>query len=61
MSIKAPDEFSFNICWCVQLKENKQLGIESYDFNMFMQEYLPITLSGSLVDHVVSVLSYVLF
>lgn len=55
-SIKPPDEYSSNISRCVQLNERKLIGLRSYDCHMLMQEYLPITLRGTLPDHVSIVL-----
>nr|XP_043619730.1 uncharacterized protein LOC122591531 [Erigeron canadensis] len=55
-SIKPPDEYSSNISRCVQLKDRKLTGMKSYDCHMLMQEYLPITLRGTLPDHVSMIL-----
>nr|XP_043616177.1 uncharacterized protein LOC122588102 [Erigeron canadensis] len=57
-SIKPPDEYSSNISRCVQLRDRKLTGMKSYDCHMLMQEYLPITLRGSLPDHVSMILIY---
>ncbi|KAK9076729.1 hypothetical protein SSX86_005063 [Deinandra increscens subsp. villosa] len=55
-SIKPPDEYSSSISHCVQLKDRKLMGMKSYDCHMLMQEYLPITLRGTLPDHVSRIL-----
>ncbi|GJU78696.1 ribonuclease H-like domain-containing protein [Tanacetum coccineum] len=37
------------------LNERKLIGMKSYDYHMLMQEYLPIALRGTLLDHVSTV------
>ncbi|XP_039137103.1 uncharacterized protein LOC120274629 [Dioscorea cayenensis subsp. rotundata] len=54
--MKIPDEYSCNLSRCVQLKQRKIIGMKSYDCHLLIQEFLPISIRGSLPDNVASVI-----
>lgn len=58
--MKTLDEYSSNVLRCVQLRQRKLIGLKSYDCHLWMQEFLPIAIRGSLSEKVCLVLINVL-
>ena len=55
-SIQVPDGYTSNISQCIQLQERKITGLKSHDSHVLMQQFLPITIRGSLPKKVTSTL-----
>ncbi|XP_039123410.1 uncharacterized protein LOC120260030 [Dioscorea cayenensis subsp. rotundata] len=53
--MKIPDEYSCNLSRCVKLKQWKIIRMKSYDCQLLIQEFLPISIRGSLPNNVASV------
>ncbi|KAH7836026.1 hypothetical protein Vadar_032056 [Vaccinium darrowii] len=52
--VKVPDGYASNLSRCIQLKQQKIIGMKSHDAHILMQQLLPIALRGSLPQKVVS-------
>lgn len=55
-SIQVPDDYASNISQCIQLQERKITGLKSHDSHILMQQFLLITIQGSLPKKVTSTL-----
>lgn len=52
--VKVPDGYASNLSRCIQLKQQKIIGMKSHDAHVLMQQLLPIALRGCLPEKVVS-------
>jgi hypothetical protein len=61
--VRVCDGYLSNIFRCVRLKERMIMGLKSHESHVLIQQLLPITLRGSLLDNVVKPLfdMYALF
>ena len=55
-NVRVLDGYSSNISCCVNLKDNKVVGLESHDCHEVMQQLLPIVARGALSKAIVAAL-----
>lgn len=55
-NVKMPDGYASNISRCIDLKKRKIFGMKSHDFNILMQNLLPIVIRNVLPKNVTAVL-----
>lgn len=46
--VKFPDGYASNISRCVQVKDNKLVGMKSHDYHILLQRLLPLAIRGKL-------------